>query len=107
MAAIDFNKHNATIHAEYRTNGLQVAVTLRDGSTFNIRGFERRRSGEELSDGLTQQDYWFRVVKADWDGLAGRPPDKGDQLVIGGRRHAIEESHHHALAGLYMMRLRG
>jgi hypothetical protein len=88
-------------------NGLDANVHRRDGQKFTIKIFERRSRVEELTDGLSQQGYRVRVISSDWERLAGGPPEKGDQIMIAGRRHAIESWERHSLADQYLIVLRG
>ena len=107
MAVIRFGQYNALIRQAFHDNGLDADVRRRDRSQFATKVFERRYQGEELTDGLSQQDYRVRVVASDWDRLAGGPPEKGDQITISGRRHAVESWQRHGLADQYLIRLRG
>lgn len=107
MTAINFRSYNRMVRQEFLDNGADVDVTLRDGTTFRTKAFERRQTPEEMTDGLTQQGYYVRVVASDWDAAAGRPPDKGDQLTLYGRRHAVESWQRRGIADLYVLRLKG
>jgi hypothetical protein len=107
MPAINFAKYNSTIAQEFIANGATISVRLRDGTTFSIKGFEKRQAVEELTDGLVQQGYFVRVIASQWDNLAGRSPDKGDQLTLYKRRHAIESWQRRGIADMYILRLRG
>ncbi|MFN2199967.1 MAG: hypothetical protein ACK2UO_02115 [Caldilineaceae bacterium] len=107
MAVIQFGQYNALIRQAFQDNGLDARVRRRDLTEFDTKVFERRYRGTELTEGLTQQDYRVRVIASDWDRLAGGPPEKGDQVTISGRRHAVESWQRHALADQYYLLLHG
>ena len=107
MAAVPFATINADIRKEFNSNGARVDVSPRVGAPFDIKGFMKRQPVEELSDGLTQQGYYLRVNSKDWDAKAGKNPEKGDQVVVYGRRYAVERWQLVGLADIYVMLLRG
>ena len=107
MAAINFAQYNNVIKQEFHDNGTTCNVLLRNRATFTIKGFEKRVNIEELTAGLTQQGYFLRVIASDWDAKAGGPPEKGDQVTLYGRRHAIDSWQRRGIADQYILRLRG
>ena len=107
MPAIDFTSYNAIVAQEFLVNGTIISVLRRSGATFTIRGFEKRTTGEPLTDGIDQHQYFVRVIASQWDAAAGGVPEKGDQLTVYGRRYAIESWQHRGLADMYVLKLRG
>mgnify|MGYP001812655387 CR=1 FL=1 len=74
-----------------QANGNTASVTLNDGvTTFTVKTGMRKRVGENLTDGLQQENDRLLVLASRWDPEAGRAPEKGDQLTINGRRQAVE-----------------
>ena len=74
-------------------HGMSATVTLRGGSpTFNAKVAEGRGRVRSITDGLDQQRYRVTVMASVWDAGAGggRPPQKGDLVVVQGRRHMVD-----------------
>jgi hypothetical protein len=76
------------------TVGVDTEFRLRDKTSFTIKTVRRRRSDEELTDGIHQKGFEIQFMARDWVAAApaGTRPEKGDQIVMAGRRYAIETS---------------
>lgn len=75
-----------------REVGNQTEFRLRSGEVFTIYTAAHKRSDENLTAGIQQLGFQLKFMASDWTSAAppGRAPEKGDQVVHMGRRHAIE-----------------
>jgi hypothetical protein len=76
------------------TVGVDSEFRLRDGTRFTIKTVRRRKPDEPLTDGIHQKGFEIQFMARDWSAAAppGVRPEKGDQVVMVGRRYAIETS---------------
>lgn len=91
-------------------SGIDTQFTLRDGTQFTIKAVRKVRPDEKLTDGLLEQGFDVQFMHSHWHANAARGPEKGDQLVMAGRRHAIEFHKLHQIANVpvgYVCRVRG
>lgn len=74
--------------------GLDSQFTLHSGEQFTIKVIRRKKIDENITEGLQQHGFEIQFLAKHWDQNAptGRAPEKGDQLIMAGRRHAIESS---------------
>lgn len=86
---IDYSAAVAKYHEAVLQNGTTLDVRLRTGETFTIKGTLGKLQPEDLTEGLTQQGYKLKIPAAHWDAATDRPPEKGDQITMWGRRSAI------------------
>jgi|GEM_PF-4315013 len=71
--------------------GHTANVTLRSGETFDIKATVGFRREVGLTEGLAQNTERLKFRCSEWDAASpGRAPQKGDQIVVQGRRHAIQ-----------------
>lgn len=92
--------------------GVDADFVLRSGETFRIKVVRKVRPDRDMTDGLVQQGFDVQFMYSDWHAQApaGRGPEKGDQLTMAGRRHAIEYHKLHQIASSpvgYVCRVRG
>lgn len=93
--------------------GGDCAFTLRGtGEKFSVKGVIKHQPEAELTGGINQDRRRLSVSDIDWSAAApaGREPQKGDQVVIDGHRHAIMEADPVLMSGiriLWRIRLRG
>ena len=72
--------------------GIDTDFRLHTGERFSLRVVRRRKADEDITDGLQQKGFEIQFMASQWVRLApaGRRPEKGDQVTMEGRRHAIE-----------------
>ncbi len=77
----------------FEASGVDAEVRLLDGvTTFKTKVTRRRAPVENLTDGLQQNANRVSLMAGPWIACAGRAPMKGDQLVIDGRRQAVQSA---------------
>jgi hypothetical protein len=92
--------------------GVNTTFTLHTGETFTIKTVRRKKPDENMTEGLQQKGFEIQFMAKNWvaNAPAGRHPEKGDQLSMAGRRHAIESSKLVEAAGVsigYIARVMG
>lgn len=92
--AVNWTQIKADFDAAIQAEGSDCAFTLRTGEQFVLRGTLRFLSEEGISDGLNQDRRKLSVMADRWENAApaSRNPEKGDQVVVHGRRFAVEEA---------------
>jgi len=94
-------------------NGSPAEFWLRDGqTTFTIQASDIGRVPADMTEGLQQDREVMRVMATRWHKVAGRDrrPEKGDQVIVGGKRYAIESARLRQFQGTpvgYVLVLRG
>lgn len=73
------------------STGSPTEFSLRSGEVFTIPVVRRKKRIEEMTDGIQQKDFDIQFLHKHWTVYAAREPEKGDQLTMAGRRHAIEK----------------
>ena len=78
----------------FNVMGVDTQFTLHTGEQFTVKAVRRKRADENLTDGLQQRTFEIQILARHWQAVApaGRHPEKGDQIVMAGRRHALEAS---------------
>jgi hypothetical protein len=92
--------------------GVPAAFTLHTGETFTINVVRRKKPDETITEGLQQKGFELTLLAKHWRANAAAPrhPEKGDQLTMAGRRHAVETSKLITTAGMdvsYVLRVVG
>jgi hypothetical protein len=92
LSRTDITRAIAAFDAEIEAVGVPTQFVLRDGTTFTIKTLANNRPDENLTEGLVQQGFDIKFMAGRWDAATptGRQPEKVDQLIRAGRRHAIE-----------------
>jgi hypothetical protein len=74
--------------------GVPTEFRLHSGERFTVKVAKKKRPDENLSDGLQQKGFELQVLAKEWRAKApaNRDPEKGDQIVTAGRRHALENA---------------
>ena len=94
MIPVDLSKVKSAFDTAIQQNGVDCTFTLRSGETFTIKGFLRFQREELLTEGMNQDRRKLSFMEDRWrvEAPIGRDPEKGDQVVVSGRRFAIEEA---------------
>ena len=92
ISPADITKAINALDAEIQALGVDTQFTLRGGGTFTIRTLTSNKRDENLTEGLQQDGFDIKFMANRWraSAPATRWPEKGDQLLRNGRRHAIE-----------------
>lgn len=82
----------STLKGVFDELGHEADVTLHDTlATFTIQVTEGFRRGQDLTDGMSQETHRFKVLYDDWEAESpGRPPQRGDQFTVLGKRRAVQ-----------------
>ena len=102
MAGLDSAYEQWGTPTEFRPHDSLEAFTLQAS-----RGHKRDGT---MTDGMQQSGFKVRVRMSEWDAAYPRPPEQGDQVVSGGRRHAVESVHSVVVEGnelVYVMTMQG
>lgn len=92
--AIPVQQVISAFDAMIQGDGSDCTFTLRGGAAFTIKGVLRFTSENDLTAGLVQDNKKLSVMAHRWEKavpVAGRIPEKGDQVTIDGHRYAIDE----------------
>ena len=92
---VNWAKVKQDFDSALQANGNDATVLLNDGvTTFTIRTTTVKRRGEDLTDGLQQENDRLSLMADRWEAGAGagRMPQKGDIFEINGRRQAVLEA---------------
>jgi hypothetical protein len=75
-------------------SGNNTAFTLHTGEKFTIKTVRKKKPDENITEGLQQNGFELQFMAKRWSASApvGRNPEKGDQVVVDGRRFALESS---------------
>lgn len=90
----DWLRVRADFDSVLQQEGTDTEFRLMSGEVFTLRARVRSSGEQDLTDGVSQDRRRVTVMAHRWDAAApaGRSPQKGDQVVIDGRRHAVEEA---------------
>lgn len=77
-----------------QSGGTPADWRLRDGTQFQLQIVRRSKPDENMTEGLQQQGFEIQFMASRWGAVAppGRGPEKGDQVTLHGRRHAVERA---------------
>lgn len=94
MAAIPWAKVKQAFDDMIENEGSLCEFRLRSGEVFSIKGVMRFTAEEQMTDGLSQDRRKLSIMADRWSAQAppARDPEKGDQVVVDGRRHGIMEA---------------
>lgn len=75
----------------FRLQGSQAVITLRDGTTFTLKGFCGKDRFTQMTNGLNQPLVKFRCLASDWHIFVAqdRLPQKGDIVEVGNFKYAV------------------
>jgi hypothetical protein len=92
IPTIPWAKVLAAFDGMIQANGVDTDFTLMDGATFRLKAVPRFSPTLDMTTGLQQEGRQVSVMSARWDAVSpGRPPQKGDQLAMLGKRFAIQD----------------
>lgn len=82
------------IHEVIRELGVDCVFTLRDSNAvFTVPGTLSGFREEDITPGLDQDSRQLTISAQSWRSVSPmRDPEKGDMVVIGGRRHRVMDT---------------
>jgi len=96
---LDIPAIQSALSEGYRSWGNLAIVNLRDGGDVEIRVTTGALGPEDLTAGLQQSGVRVRLLAKEWDELSPtRPPQKGDTIIIMGRRYGLQTVHLRSMA---------
>ena len=109
---VNWLKIRSDLDGVVQQEGTPADFRLRTGETFTLRARVRDGTDEALTAGLQQDTLTVTVLANRWETAAppNRAPEKGDQITIAGKRHAIEDVRQRIAGSVpltWTMRLKG
>jgi len=88
----DITRAVNALDTEIQNLGVSTTFTLRSGETVTLHTLTSNKQDENITDGLQQEGFDIKFMANRWAAQAptNRRPEKGDQLMRNGRRHALE-----------------
>lgn len=78
--------------------GIPAEFLLHDTKArFTLNVARRKKMPENVTSGVQQKGFEIQFMGFRWNAAAPRPPEKGDQVTVEGRRHAIESVTPHSI----------
>jgi hypothetical protein len=87
----NWERIGADLRKVIKENGMTAAVTLREGAAFTVPVGKGRSRTTDLTQGLEQERDRVIVQYDEWHGVAPRAPEKGDLMVVVGKRYRISD----------------